>query len=136
MITKLSRKVTIALSALVIYCTTISVLIYIFNPVKYLDFPTLWLTLFMLSTPMFLIIGVAISFLFDLIVISAALKGLAYAVLAGIAIMPYSALILQLTWSNALYYFIFGTVAGLLLFYVQFLFEHFFFRNRDNEVYD
>lgn len=136
MITKLSRKVTIALVSLVLYCTTISVFIYIFNAVKYLDFPTLWLTLFMLSTPMFLIVGVAIAFLFDLFVLSAILKGLAYAVIAGMAILPYSALILELTWSNAPIYFILGAVAGLLFFYVQFLFEQYIFRNRNSEVYD
>ena len=136
MITKLSRKVTIALVSLVLYCTTISVFIYIFNAVKYLDFPTLWLTLFMLSTPMFLVVGVAIAFLFDLFVISAALKGLAYTIIAAIAILPYGALILELTWSNALNYLILGAIAGLLFFYVQFLFEHYIFRNRTNEVYD
>ena len=136
MITKLSRKVTIALASLVLYCTTISVFIYIFNPVKYLDFPTLWLTFFMLSTPMFLIIGIAISFLFDLFVINSTLKGLAYAVIAGIAILPYSALILELTWSNALTYFILGAVAGILFNYVQFLFEQYIFRNSNNELYD
>ena len=90
----------------------------------------------MLSTPMFLIIGIAISFLFDLFVINSTLKGLAYAVIAGIAILPYSALILELTWSNALTYFIFGAVAGLLFNYVQFLFEQYIFRNRNDEVYD
>ena len=69
-------------------------------------------------------------------VLMATLKGLAYAVIAGIAILPYSALILELTWSNALTYFILGAVAGILFNYVQFLFEQYIFRNSNNELYD
>ena len=136
MITKLSRKVTIALVSLVLYSTTMSVFIYIFNSVKYLDFTTLWLTFFMLSTPMFLIVGVAMAFLFDLFALNSNLKGLAYTILGGLAILPYSAYIFVLTWSNTLSYFIFGAIAGLLFFFVQILFERNIFRKLNNEVYD
>ena len=136
MISKLSRKVTIALVAIVLYCTAISAFIYIFDQTKYLGFTTLWLTFFVLSAPMFLIVGVAIAFLFDLFVLKSNLKGLVYTIIAGIAVLPYSALIFQLTWHNAINFFIFGAIAGFFLFIVQYLFENYLYRKNSNEIYD
>lgn len=136
MISKLSRKVTIALVAIVLYCTSVSSIIYIFDQMKYFDFATLWFTFFILSSPMFLIVGIAMAFLFDFIVLKSNLKGLVYTIFAGIAVLPYSAFIFQLTWSNALYYFLFGAIAGLLFFIVEVLFENYLYTKNSNEVYE
>ena len=135
MINKLSRKVTIALVAIVLYCTSISVFINIFDQTKYLGFTTLWLTFFILSAPMFLIVGVAISFLFDKFVLTSNLKVLLYILIAGIVVLPYSAFLFQLTWSNVLSFFIFGAIAGFFFFIVQFLFENYLYR-KSNEVFE
>lgn len=134
MISKLSRKVTIALVAIVLYCTSVSSIIYIFNQIKYFDFATLWFTFFILSSPMFLIVGIAMAFLFDFMVLKSNLKGLVYIIFAGIAVLPYSAFIFQLTWSNALYYFLFGAIAGLLFYIVEVLFENYLYTKNSNEV--
>lgn len=134
MISKLSRKVTIALVAIVLYCTSVSSIIYIFDQIKYFDFATLWFTFFILSSPMFLIVGIAMAFLFDFIVLKSNLKGLVYIIFAGIAVLPYSAFIFQLTWSNALYYFLFGAIAGLLFYIVEVLFENYLYTKNSNEV--
>lgn len=134
MISKLSRKVTIALVAIVLYCTSVSSIIYIFDQIKYFDFATLWFTFFILSSPMFLIVGIAMAFLFDFMVLKSNLKGLVYIIFAGIAVLPYSAFIFQLTWSNALYYFLFGAIAGLLFYIVEVLFENYLYTKNSNEV--
>ena len=134
MISKLSRKVTIALVAIVLYCTSVSSIIYIFDQIKYFDFATLWFTFFILSSPMFLIVGIAMAFLFDFMVLKSNLKGLVYIIFAGIAVLPYSAFIFQLTWSNALYYFLFGAIAGLLFYIVEVLFENYLYTKNNNEV--
>lgn len=136
MLDNLSRKVTIALVAIVLYCTSVSTFIYFFDQMKYLDFATLWLTFFMLSTPMFLIVGVAMAFLFDLFVLKTNIKGLIYTIIAGIVVLPYSAFISQLTLSNAIYYFIFGAIAGFIFFIVQFLFENYLYTKSSNEIYE
>lgn len=135
MINNLSRKVTIALVAIVLYCTCISAFIYIFDQTKYLSFTTLWLTFFILSAPMFLIVGVAIAFLFDNFVLKSNLKGLLYTIIGGIVVLPYSAFIFQLTLSNAINFFIFGVIAGFFFFIVQFLFENYFYK-KSTEVYE
>ncbi len=136
MIDKLSRKVTIALVSIVLYCTSISAFISIFDQTRYLSFTALWLTFFILSTPMFLILGVAIAFIFDKFEIKYKLKGLVYTIIYGIAVLPYSAYFFQLTWSNAIYFFIFGAIAGFFFFIVQLLFEDFLYRKNSNEVYE
>ena len=136
MLNKLSRKVTIALVAIVLYCTTVSTFIYFFDQMKYFDFTTLWLTFFMLSAPMFLIVGVAMAFLFDLFVLKPRLKGLVYIIISGIVVLPYGAFISQLTFSNAIYFFIYGAIAGFIFFIVQFLFENYFYTKSSNEIYE
>jgi len=134
MISKLSRKVTIALVAIVLYCTSVSSIIYIFDQIKYFDFATLWFTFFILSSPMFLIVGIAMAFLFDFMVLKSNLKGLVYIIFSWIAVLPYSAFIFHLTWSNALYYFLFGAIAGLLFYIVEVLFENYLYTKNSNEV--
>ena len=136
MIDKLSRKVTIALVAIVLYCTIISTFIYIFDHITYFDYTTLWLTFFIISSPMFLIVGVAMAFLFDRFVVKPQFKGLLYTLVAGIVVLPYSAFISQLTLLNALYYFIFGAIAGIIFFIVQVLFESYFYTKSTKELYD
>lgn len=85
---------------------------------------------------MFLIVGVAMAFLFDRFVVKPQFKGLLYTLVAGIVVLPYSALISQLTLLNALYYFIFGAIAGIIFFIVQVLFESYFYTKSSNELYD
>ena len=136
MLNKLSRKVTIALVAIVLYCTTVSTFIYFFDQMKYFDFTTLWLTFFIISSPMFLIVGVAMAFLFDLFVLKPRLKGLVYIIISGIVVLPYGAFISQLTFSNAIYFFIYGAIAGFIFFIVQFLFENYFYTKSSNEIYE
>ena len=135
MINKLSRKVTIALVAIVLYCTSISAFINIFDQTKYLDFTTLWFTLFIFSAPMFLIVGVAVSFLFDQFVLKSNIKGLVYTIISGIVVLPYGEFLFHLTWSNTIRFFIFGAIAGFFFFIVQFLFENYLYRQSD-EVYE
>jgi hypothetical protein len=136
MVNKLSRKVTIALVSIVLYCTFISTFIYIFDQMKYLSFTALWFTFFVLSTPMYLILGVSISFIFDKFKLKSNLKVLVYTLIAGFAVLPYSAFIFQLTWSNAINFFIFGAIGGFFFFIMQVLFENYLYRKNSNEVFE
>jgi ABC-type sulfate transport system permease subunit len=127
MLDQLSKKITIALVALFTYSTIITVFISIFDEEKFLSFSSLWLTFFMLSAPMFLVVGVAVAFLLDKINITTVGKAIGTTLLGGVLVLPYSAYLFEIQLSNVFNYFLFGAVAGLMFYLVQFLFGKFLY---------
>ena len=127
MLDQLSKKITIALVALFTYSTIITVFISIFDEEKFLSFSSLWLTFFMLSAPMFLVVGVAVAFLLDKINFTTVGKAIGTTLLGGVLVLPYSAYLFEIQLSNVFNYFLFGAVAGLMFYLVQFLFGKFLY---------
>jgi ABC-type sulfate transport system permease subunit len=127
MLDQLSKKITIALVALFTYSTIITIFISIFDEEKFLSFSSLWLTFFMLSAPMFLVVGVAVAFLLDKINFTTVGKAIGTTLLGGVLVLPYSAYLFEIQLSNVFNYFLFGAVAGLMFYLVQFLFGKFLY---------
>lgn len=122
MLNQLSNKITIALVALFTYSTIITIFISIFDKDEFLSFSNLWLTFFILSAPMFLVVGVAVAFILDKVNLKTVGKAIGTTLLGGLLILPYSAYLFDIKLSNVFNYFLFGAVAGLMFYLVQFLF--------------
>ena len=122
MLNQLSKKITIALVALFTYSTIITIFVSMFGQDEFLSFSSLWLTFFILSAPMFLVVGVAVAFILDKVNLKTVGKAIVTTLLGGVLILPYSAYLFEIKLSNVFNYFIFGAVAGLMFYLVQFLF--------------
>lgn len=130
----LSRKITISLVALVIFCTFSAIISLVFNSPKDLKFTTLWLTFLILSAPMFIICGVAVHIILCRFKLSGVMNIMIYVLSGVILILPYSAYILALNSSNMFYYMFIGAVAGMIYFGTQYLFEQAFYKNDSNKA--
>lgn len=122
MLNQLSKKVTIALVALFTYSTIITLVISIFGQEEFLSFSSLWLTFFVLSAPMFLVVGVVVACILDKVNVNTVGKAIGTTLIGGLLILPYSAYLFEIKLSNAFNYFIFGAMGGLMFYFVQFLF--------------
>ena len=122
MLNRLSEKVTIALVALFTYSTIITLVISIFEQEELLSFSSLWFTFFMLSAPMFLVVGVVVGFILDKVNVKTVGKAIGTTLIGGVLILPYSAYLFEIKLSNVFNYFLFGALGGLMFYLVQFLF--------------
>ena len=100
--------------ALLTYSTIITIFISIFDQEKLLSFSSLWFTFFILSVPMFLVVGVALAFILDKVNIKTIGKAICTTVLGGLLTLPYSAYLFEMNLSNVFTYFLFGALANVL----------------------
>lgn len=122
----LSRKFTIALVATLIFSFIFSLIGYTDAANQYFSFPTMILTFVTLSAPMFLIVGVSCSFVFEKFLRSEWMKLISYVVMGAVLIIPYALYIFQGV--DSFRFSIIGALGAALFYGVQKVFNRFVFK--------
>ena len=86
----LSRKFTIALITTFLFSFALAVVNYFTDTENNLSFSTLLLTFIVLSAPMFLLVGVLTSFIFEKFIRSLKMKWFSYIIIGATFTMPYA----------------------------------------------
>lgn len=121
-----SRKFIIALVATLIFSFIFSLIGYTDAAKQYFSFPTMILTFVTLSAPMFLVVGVICSFVFEKFLRSEWMKLISYIVMGAVLILPYALYVFQDV--DSLRFSIIGAIGAALFYGVQKGFNRFVFK--------
>ena len=86
----LSRKFTVALVTTFLFSFFLTIVSLIAAPKHYLGFSTTLLTFVVLSAPMFFIVGVITSSIFEKFIRSLKIKWFSYMIIGAVLIIPYA----------------------------------------------
>jgi hypothetical protein len=124
----LSRKFTIALISTLLFSLLLTIFSYSAASEQSITFGTLLMTFIVLSAPMFLIIGVITSFVFEKYVRSTIMKFISYVITGAALIIPYSQYYFY--GSDPLRFSILGAIGAALFYGVQWLFQTYLYREK------
>ncbi|MGN7478222.1 hypothetical protein ACTHOQ_10215 [Solibacillus silvestris] len=122
----LSRKFTVALIATFLFSFILTIASYTQATEQHLPFSTLLLTFVVLSAPMFLIVGVIASFVFEKFIRSPKIKWFSYIVVGAVFIIPYA--IYFFRGADLLLYSLIGAAGAVLYCAVQAIFNKYIFK--------
>ena len=122
----LSRKFTIALVATFLFSFILSLINYTKSVQDYFSFGTLIMTFIVLSAPMFLIVGVVASLVFEKYIHSSVAKFISYIVVGAALVIPYSQYYFQ--GSEPLRFSILGAVGAALYYLIHWVFHKYIFK--------
>ena len=122
----LSRKITIALVTTFIFSFIFSIVGYNETAQEYFSFGTMIFTFVTLSAPMFLIAGVATSYIFENYLRSEWMKFFSYIVIGAVLIIPYTMYIFNN--GGNIGFAVIGAFGAALFYGVQKLFQKYIFK--------
>ena len=123
----LSRKFTVALISTFLFSFLLTILIYMTASEQYLSFSMTLLTFIILSAPMFLIVGVAVSFLFEKTLRSPKMKWFSYMVVGAVFTIPYALYVFGN--ANLFLFSIIGGIGAAIYCGVHLIFDKYIFKN-------
>lgn len=121
----ISRKFTIALVTTLIFSVLFSLVGYTELAKQYFSFGTMIFTFVVLSAPMFLLAGVALSYLFEKFLRSEWMKFFSYIVMGAVLTIPYTMYIFNNSGSTR--FALIGAFGAALFYGVQKLFQKYVF---------
>ncbi|MER2030517.1 MAG: hypothetical protein ABS903_15230 [Solibacillus sp.] len=125
----LSRKFTVALVSTFLFSFLLALIVTWTASEKYLTFSMTVLTFIVLSAPMFLIVGVAVSFLFEKNLRSTKMKWFSYIVIGAVFTVPYSLYFFKN--ANLLIFSIIGGFGAAIYCGIHLIFDKYIFKNTD-----
>lgn len=121
-----SRKITIALVATFIFSLIFSIIGYIGTEEQYISFRSMVFIFVIVSAPMFLIIGVATSYIFEKFLLNEWVKFFSYIVMGAVLIIPYTMYIFNNGMNPP--FVLIGAFGAALFYGVQKLFQKYIFK--------
>ena len=125
----LSRKFTVALISTFLFSFLLALIVTMTASEQYLTFSMTVLTFIVLSAPMFLVVGVAVSFLFEKNLRSAKMKWISYIVIGAVFTVPYALYIFED--ANLLVFSVIGGVGAAINCAIHLIFDKYIFNNTD-----
>ncbi|MEK4385787.1 hypothetical protein MKZ25_08250 [Solibacillus sp. FSL W7-1464] len=125
----LSRKFTVALISTFLFSFLLALIVTMTQSDQYLTFSMTVLTFIVLSAPMFLIVGVAVSFLFEKNLRSTTMKWFSYIIIGAAFTVPYALYFFED--ANLLLYSIIGGVGAAIYCGIHLIFDKYIFKNTD-----
>ena len=125
----LSRKFTVALISTFIFSFLLALIVTLTASEKYLTFSMTVLTFIVLSAPMFLVVGVAVSFLFENNLRSTKMKWFSYIVIGAVFTVPYALYFFEN--ANLIIFSIIGGLGAAIYCGIHLIFEKYIFKNTD-----
>ena len=122
----LSRKFTIALITTFLFSFALAIVNYISASEKDLSFSTLLLTFIVLSAPMFLLVGVLTSFVFEKFIRSLKMKWFSYIIIGATFTMPYALYLFE--GADLFLYSIIGAIGAALYCGIHMIFDKYIFK--------
>lgn len=123
----LSRKFTIALITTFIFSFSLAVVNYMLAAEKDLSFSTLLLTFIVLSAPMFLLVGVVTSFVFEKFIRSQSRKWFSYIIVGATFSMPYALYLFE--GADLFLFSIIGAIGAALYCGIHIIFDKYIFKS-------
>lgn len=123
----LSRKFTIALISTFLFSFLLTIIVYMTASEQYLSFSMTLLTFIVLSVPMFLIVGVAVSFLFEKNLRSPKIKWFSYIVIGAVFTIPYALYFFEV--ANLFLFSIIGGFGAAIFCSIHLIFDKYIFKN-------
>ena len=124
----LSRKFTVALISTFLFSFLLAHVTLTASE-QYLTFSMTVLTFIVLSAPMFLVVGVAVSFLFEKNLRSTKMKWFSYIVIGAVFTVPYALYFFEN--ANLLIFSIIGGLGAAIYCGINLIFEKYIFNNTD-----
>ena len=122
----LSRKFTVALITTFLFSFALSVVNFVTATENKLSFSTLLLTFIVLSAPMFLLVGVLTSFVFEKFIRSLKMKWFSYIVVGATFSMPYALYLFE--GADLFLYSIFGAIGAALFCGIHIILDKYLFK--------
>ena len=122
----LSRKFTIALITTFLFSFALAVVNYFTASEKDLSFSTLLLTFIVLSAPMFLLVGVMTSFVFEKFIRSLKMKWFSYIIIGATFTMPYALYLFE--GADLFRFSVIGAIGAALFCGIHIIFEKYIFK--------
>ena len=125
----LSRKFTVALISTFIFSFLLALIVTLTASEQYLTFSMTVLTFIVLSAPVFLVVGVAVSFLVENNLRSTKMKWFSYIVIGAVFTVPYALYFFEN--ANLLIFSIIGGLGAAIYCGIHLIFEKYIFKNTD-----
>ena len=122
----LSRKFTIALITTFLFSFALAIANYMSAAERDLSFSTLLLTFIVLSAPMFLLVGVLTSFVFEKFIRSLKMKWFSYIIIGATFTMPYALYLFE--GADLFLYSIIGAIGAALYCGIHMIFDKYIFK--------
>lgn len=123
----LSRKFTIALISTFLFSFFLTIIVYMTASEQYLSFSMTLLTFIVLSAPMFLIVGIAVSFLFEKYLRSPKMKWFSYIVVGAVFTIPYALYFFET--ANLYLFSIIGGIGAAIYCGIHLISDKYIFKN-------
>lgn len=125
----LSRKFTVALISTFLFSFLLALIVTLTASEQYLTFSMTVLTFIVLSAPMFLVLGVAVSFLFEKYLRSTKMKWFSYIIIGAVFTVPYALYFFEN--ANLIIFSIIGGLGAAIYCGIHLIFEKYIFKNTD-----
>ncbi|MEK5184989.1 hypothetical protein [Solibacillus sp. FSL W7-1324] len=125
----LSRKFTVALVSTFLFSFLLAIIETMTASEQYFSFGMTVLTFIVLSAPMFLVLGVAVSFLFEKNLRSEKMKWISYIVIGAVFTVPYA--LYSFEDANLLIFSMIGGLGAALFCGIHLIFDKYIFKNTD-----
>lgn len=125
----LSRKFTVALISTFLFSFLLAIIVTFTQSEQYLTFSMTVLTFIVLSAPMFLVVGVAVSFLFEKNLRSLKMKWFSYIVIGAVFTVPYALYFFEDV--NLLIFSIIGGLGAIIYCGIHQIFDKYIFKITD-----
>lgn len=123
----LSRKFTVALITTFLFSFALTIVNFMTATESKLSFSTLLLTFIVLSAPMFLLVGVMTSFVFEKFIRSLKIKWFSYIVVGATFSMPYALYLFE--GADLFLYSIIGAIGAALFCGIHIIFDKYIFKS-------
>lgn len=122
----LSRKFTVALITTFLFSFLLTIFNFIAATERYLGFSTTLLTFVVLSAPMFLIVGVITSFVFEKFIRSLKIKWFSYVIIGAVLVIPYTLYLFPD--ADLMLFSLLGAFGAILYCMIQAIFNRYIFK--------